>query len=301
MAQEYSACRLCPRACGVDRAAGRTGACRMPAGLRVARAAPHFWEEPCISGTRGSGAVFFSGCALGCRFCQNSRISAGGFGAPVTAARLRGIFRELIEEHGCHNLNLVTGTQFLPDILEALDPKPPVPVVWNTGGYETAETLRRLDGLVDIYLPDLKYRDRALAARLSGAADYPDVAGAAIREMVRQTGAPRYDEAGLMTRGTIVRHLVLPGFVDNSLACVEWVAETFAPGTVPLSLMSQYTPMPGMEPPLDRRVTADEYAAVCSWAELCGIESGFFQDFASATEDYIPDFSLEGVLPHDSQ
>lgn len=301
MTREYEACRLCPRACGVDRAAGQTGVCRMPAGLRVARAAPHLWEEPCISGTRGSGAVFFSGCALGCRFCQNREISAEGFGAVITPARLRDIFRELVEIHGCHNISLITGTQFLPEILEALDPKPPVPVVWNTGGYETPDTLRRLDGLVDIYLPDLKYRDSALALRLSGAADYPDVAAAAICEMVRQTGAARYDGDGLMTRGTIVRHLVLPGQVDNSLACVEWMAETFPSGDVPLSLMSQYTPMPGMEPPLDRRVTADEYAAVCSWAELCGIRTGFYQDFSSATEDYIPEFSLEGVLPNDAQ
>ena len=273
----------------------------MPAGLRLARAAPHFWEEPCISGDMGSGAVFFSGCTLRCRFCQNSKISAGGYGAPVTAERLREIFRHLIEVEGCHNLNLVTGTQFLPEILEALDPKPPVPVVWNTGGYESMQTLQKLDGVVDIYLPDLKYRDGALAASLSGAPDYPDVAAAAILEMARQTGPAQFDEDGVMTRGTLVRHLVLPGYVDNSLSCVEWVAEHFPDGSVPLSLMSQYTPMPGLEPPLDRRVTADEYAAVCSWAEMCGIKTGYVQDFASASEDYIPDFSLEGVLSDDPQ
>ena len=296
-----SACTLCPRACGAERSAGQLGYCRMPAGLRLARAAPHFWEEPCISGDMGSGAVFFSGCTLRCRFCQNSKISAGGYGAPVTAERLREIFRHLIEVEGCHNLNLVTGTQFLPEILKALDPKPPVPVVWNTGGYESMQTLKRLDGVVDIYLPDLKYRDGALAASLSGAPDYPDVAAAAILEMARQTGPAQFDEDGVMTRGTLVRHLVLPGYVDNSLSCVEWVAEHFPDGSVPLSLMSQYTPMPGLEPPLDRRVTADEYAAVCSWAEMCGIKTGYVQDFASASEDYIPDFSLEGVLSDDPQ
>ncbi len=297
---DYAACYLCPRACGADRRAGRPGACRMGAGVRVARAAPHFWEEPPISGPFGSGAVFFSGCGLGCRFCQNAAISSGGFGAPVTVEQLRAIFRRLVEEEGCCNLNLVTGTHFLPEILQALDPKPPVPVVWNTGGYETRETLRRLDGIVDVYLPDLKYRDSALAARLSAAPDYPDVACAAIEEMVRQTGPARFDGEGRMTRGTMVRHLVLPGCVDNSLSCVEWFAETFAPGTVPLSLMCQYTPMPGMEPPFDRRVDENEYAAVRSWAELCGIRTGFVQDFAAASAAYIPDFSsLEGVPTHD--
>lgn len=297
----YGACRLCPRGCGVDRAAGAVGVCRMPAGLRVARAAPHFWEEPCISGTRGSGAVFFSGCSLGCRYCQNHAISADGFGAAITPARLRDIFRELVEVHGCHSISLITGTQFLPDILEALDPKPPVPIVWNTSGYETLDTLRQLEGLVDVYLPDLKYRDSALALRLSGAADYPEVAEAAIREMVRQTGYLQMDRDGLLRRGTLVRHLVLPGHVDNSLSCVEWLIDTFGPNEMLLSLMCQYTPMPGMEPPLDRRVSEDEYAAVCSWAELCGLRAGFFQDFASATSAYIPEFTLEGVLPHDQK
>ncbi len=273
----------------------------MSAELRIARAAPHFWEEPPISGDLGSGAVFFSGCPLGCRFCQNHAISADGFGAPVTVQRLREIFRRLVEVEGCHNLNLVTGTQFLPAILEALDPKPPVPIVWNTGGYETLETLRRLDGVVDVYLPDLKFMDGSLAAQLSNAPDYPAVAQAAIREMVRQTGPAQLDEAGRMTRGTMVRHLVLPGCVDNSLRAVEWVAETFPAGSVPLSLMSQYTPMPDLAPPFDRRVTADEYAAVLSWAELCGIKAGYTQDFASASAAYIPDFSLEGVLSDDPE
>ena len=290
----YAPCRLCPRACGVDRTAGEKGVCRQPAGARVARAALHFWEEPPISGSFGSGTVFFSGCTLGCVFCQNRQISQADFGAPVTRQQLRGIFLQLIDE-GCHNLNLVTPTQFLPDIVAALTPKLPVPVVMNCGGYESVETLRALEGLVDVYLPDLKYLDSALAARLSGAADYPQTAQAAILEMYRQTGPARYDEEGLLQRGVLLRHLVLPGEVDNSLAVVDWVAQRFPKGAVPLSLMCQYTPMPGLAPPLDRRVTETEYAAVLSWMELCGLTDGYWQDYAAATAAYIPSFQLEGV------
>ena len=205
----YAPCRLCPRACGVDRTAGERGVCRQPAGARVARAAPHFWEEPPISGSFGSGTVFFSGCTLGCVFCQNRQISQADFGAPVTRQQLRSIFLQLIDE-GCHNLNLVTPTQFLPDIVAALTPK-------------------------------------------------------------------------------------LPGEVDNSLAVVDWVAQRFPKGAVPLSLMCQYTPMPGLSPPLDRRVTETEYAAVLSWMELCGLTDGYWQDYAAATAAYIPSFQLEGV------
>ena len=279
----YAPCRLCPRACGVDRTRGERGFCRQPAALRVARAAPHFWEEPPISGAFGSGTVFFSGCTLGCVFCQNRQISQEDFGAPVTRQQLRSIFLQLIDE-GCHNINLVTPIHFLPDIVAALIPKLPVPVVMNCGGYESVQTLRALEGVVDVYLPDLKYLDGSLAARLSGAADYPQVAKAAILEMYRQTGPAQYDEDGQMTRGVLLRHLVLPGEVDNSLAVVDWVAQTFPKGAVPLSLMCQYTPMPGMAPPLDRRVTEEEYAAVMSWMQLCGLQDGFWQDYAAATE-----------------
>ena len=212
----YTACTLCPRRCGVNRAAGQLGFCRQGAQLRAARAAAHFWEEPCISGHWGSGAVFFSGCTLRCVYCQNHSISSGGAGQPLTAGQLRRVFEQLIDQ-GVHNINLVTPTQFLPDILPALEPKLPVPVIMNSGGYESVPTLRALEGLVDIYLPDFKYADPALGARLSSAGDYPAAALAAIREMARQTGPAQYDDDGMLLSGTLVRHLVLPGCVDNSL------------------------------------------------------------------------------------
>ena len=287
-------CRLCPRRCGVDRAAGQLGFCGMGNSLRVARAAPHYWEEPPISGSFGSGAVFFSGCTLGCRFCQNHTISAERFGKEISTARLREIFEELIDQ-GCHNLNLVTPTHFLPAILPALTPRLPVPVVYNCGGYESVETLRCLEGLVDIYLPDFKYFDPKLAASLSGAEDYPAVAQAAICEMVRQAGPAQFDEDGMMIRGVLLRHLVLPGCVENSLDVLSWVADTFPKGTVPVSLMCQYTPLGNLEPPFDRRVTEEEYAAALSWMQLCGLDQGYWQDYRSATVDYIPAFDLEGV------
>ncbi len=290
----YSECRLCPRQCGVDRTKGERGFCRMPAEAFAARAAAHYWEEPVISGGFGSGAVFFSGCTLRCVYCQNAAISAGGFGRAVTASELRVCFEKLIDE-GCVNLNLVTATHFLPTVVEALTPKLPVPVVYNCGGYERVQTLRALEGLVDVYLPDYKYADRALAARLSAAPDYPETARAAILEMLRQTGPARIED-GLLTRGTLVRHLVLPGHVDNSLDAVSWMAEEAAPRGALVSIMGQYCPMPGMEPPLDRRVTREEYAAVLSWAELCGLRDGFFQDLDSASAAYIPDFNLEGLI-----
>ena len=289
----YSDCRLCPRQCGADRAAGRLGFCRMPAGAVAARAALHYWEEPPISGSFGSGAVFFSGCTLRCAFCQNASISAGGFGKPLSAAELRACFERLIDE-GCQNINLVTATHFLPTVVEALTPRLPVPVVYNCGGYERVETLRELEGLVDVYLPDYKYADPALAASLSAAPDYPEVARAAIGEMLRQTG-PAILEDGELRRGTLVRHLVLPGHVDNSLDAVRWLAESVAPKEALVSILGQYCPMPGLDPPLDRRVTREEYAGVLSWAELCGLKNFYYQDLDSASAEYIPDFSLQGL------
>jgi len=294
---DYGNCRLCPRQCGVDRTKGELGFCKMPGRVRAARAAAHYWEEPVISGSFGSGAVFFSGCTLGCGFCQNSEISSGGFGKELNTDQLREVFLRLIED-GVENINLVTPTHFLPDILPALEPKLPVPVVYNCGGYERVETLRMLEGKVDIWLPDMKYSLPALAARLSGAADYVETAKAAICEMVRQVGPPVIQD-GIMERGVIIRHLVLPGNVENSLGVLDWISETFRPGEVLVSLMSQYTPMGKLRntPPFDRTVTEDEYAAVRSWMDLCGIREGFCQDPQAIGKEYIPDFDLKGLIP----
>ena len=291
----YQNCRLCPRACGVDRARAGRGFCRMPGSILAARAAAHYWEEPVISGSYGSGAVFFSGCTLRCRFCQNYEISDGGAGRALTSAQLRDVFLRLIDE-GVQNINLVTPTQFLPSIVPALTPKLPVPVVYNCGGYESVETLRQLEGLIDVYLPDYKYSDAQLAAKLSCAPDYPEIADTAIREMARQTGPAAIEDEQLV-RGTLVRHLVLPGYLDNTLGALDWFAETFPRGDVLLSLMSQYTPAGRAknEPPLDRRVSEDEYAAALSYLELLGIEHGFTQDLSAAETTYIPDFNGEGL------
>ena len=287
-------CNLCPRRCGAERTEETGGGvCGMPAGLRLARAGLHFWEEPCISGTRGSGAVFFSGCCLRCSFCQNRTISAGGFGKAVSVERLREIFQELVAQ-GAHNLNLVTPTHFTPWILEALDPAPPVPVVWNCGGYERVETLRTLEGKVQIYLPDLKYALEGPAAALSAAPDYFPVAREAILEMYRQTG-PYEMEDGLLKKGVVIRHLVLPGQLENTRRCIDWVAQTFRPGQVLFSLMAQYTPQPGATGPMARHVTRAEYAAAVAYMENCGITDGFTQERTSAREEYTPDFDLTGV------
>ena len=284
---DYANCTLCPRTCGVNRTAGERGFCGCPDTALVAKTMLHKWEEPALAGSGGSGAVFFGGCTLGCRYCQNAAISGGPVGIPTDSAGLRRIFEELIEQ-GAENIDLVTPTQYLPTILLALTPKLPVPVVYNCGGYERAETLRALEGKVDIYLPDFKYADPSLAAELSGAADYSTVAAQAIREMVRQTGSPVWQGEKLV-RGTIIRHLILPGQVDNSLRVLDWIGETFAPGQVLVSLMRQYTPMGGLTAPFDRRVTQEEYEAVLSWMYLNRLE-GFTQEAAAADAGFIPDF-----------
>ena len=292
---DYRHCTLCPRRCGVDRTAGQLGFCRMPDQIQAARAALHYWEEPVISGSYGSGAVFFSGCTLRCAFCQNGVISQENFGKPLSPAGLRAVFERLIDE-GCQNINLVTPTHFLPSILPALTPKLPVPVVYNCGGYESVETLRQLEGLVDIYLPDFKYSDDRLAAKLSAAPDYAETAAAAIREMYRQVGAAVIEDEQ-MTRGVIIRHLVLPGCIDNSLGVLDWIAESFPKKDVLVSLMSQYVPMGRAKtmPPLDRRITQEEYDAVLSYLYLLELDNGYTQDFSAATAEYIPDFDLEGL------
>ena len=284
---DYTNCRLCPRECGVNRAAGETGFCGCPATALVAKTMRHMWEEPVLAGSGGSGALFFGGCTLGCKYCQNAAISGGPVGTVVDSAGLRRIFEDLIAQ-GAENIDLVTPTQFLPTILPALEPKLPVPVVCNCGGYERVETLRELEGKIDIYLPDFKYADGALAADLSGAPDYFPRAQDAIREMVRQTGAPQWQGDKLL-RGTVIRHLILPGHVDNSLRVLDWIGETFAPGQVLVSLMRQYTPMGNLPAPFDRRVTEEEYQAVLSWMYLNDLE-GFTQEAESADRGFIPDF-----------
>ena len=284
---DYTNCRLCPRECGVNRAAGETGFCGCPATALVAKTMRHMWEEPVLAGSGGSGALFFGGCTLGCKYCQNAAISGGPVGTAVDSAGLRRIFEDLIAQ-GAENIDLVTPTHFLPTILPALEPRLPVPVVCNCGGYERVETLRELEGKIDIYLPDFKYADGALAADLSGAPDYFPRAQDAIREMVRQTGAPRWQGDKLL-RGTVIRHLILPGHVDNSLRVLDWIGETFAPGQVLVSLMRQYTPMGNLPAPFDRRVTEEEYQAVLSWMYLNDLE-GFTQEAESADRGFIPDF-----------
>lgn len=289
----YENCNLCPRHCGVNRKSGERGYCKMPAQAVAAKAMVHYGEEPLISGSFGTGAVFFSGCTMGCIYCQNMEISKYGKGKPVNAAELRQTFERLIEE-GVQSIDLVTPTHFLPDILPALAPKLPVPVVYNCGGYESTETLRALDGLVDIYLPDFKYSDNKLAARLSFAPDYFEVAAAAIKEMYRQTGAARIQD-GVMERGVLIRHLVLPGHLNNTLGVLEWISENFPENTVPISLMSQYVPNPSLAAPLDRHLTEEEYAGALSWAELCGLKFGYAQDSTAATNEYLPDFDFSGL------
>ena len=269
------------------------GFCGLPATPVVARAGLHLWEEPCVSGARGSGAVFFSGCVLRCVYCQNHAISHENFGKPVSVERLREIFWELIGQ-GAHNINLVSPTPFAPAIREALAEPLPVPVVWNTGGYERVETLRSLEGKVQVWLPDLKYVDSGMSRDLSGAADYFGAASAAIEEMVRQTGDYVLED-GLLKRGVLIRHLMLPGQLENTKAVLDWVAETFRPGQVLLSLMAQYTPQPGAEGLLSRRVTGAEYRAALRYMENLGITDGYCQDAASARAEYTPDFDLTGV------
>ena len=283
----YVNCNLCPRQCGVDRTAGQTGYCGCPDVAMVAKTMLHKWEEPVLAGNGGSGAIFFGGCTLGCRYCQNRTISGGPVGKAVDAVQLRGIMEELIAQ-GAENIDLVTPTQFLPTILPALEEKLPVPVVYNCGGYERRQTIERLKGKVDIYLPDMKYADGALAKQLSGAADYFLVAADAIRAMVEQVGPVQW-QGDKIVRGVVIRHLILPGHVENSLKVLDWIGETFAPGQVLVSLMRQYTPMPGLSAPLNRKITEEEYDAVLSWMFLNDLE-GFTQEADAADTAYIPDF-----------
>ena len=288
-------CNLCPRQCGAERTGtvGK-GRCRMPEAPVLARAALHMWEEPPISGQNGSGTVFFSGCSLDCVFCQNDQISHQDFGKAVTVERLREICMALIGQ-GAHNINFVNPTHYAHVIARLLEEPLPVPVVWNSGGYDRVETLRAMEGKVDIYLPDLKYLTPALSERYSGAADYPEAAVAAIREMVRQTG-PCVVEDGLLKRGTVIRHLVLPGRLAEAKRVMDFISEEFPAGTVLFSLMSQYVPQGRASefPEIDRRLRGSEARNAQAYMEALGLD-GFTQEGSAADTDYIPPFDLTGV------
>ena len=289
-----STCMLCPRMCGVDRDGGALGVCKMGAQAMVARAAPHLFEEPCLSGTRGSGTIFFAGCSLRCIFCQNRAISRAPTGRVLTSSALADEMLSL-QEQGVHNVNLVTATHFTDKVAEALTLAKPhlrIPVVWNSSGYERVESLRMLDGLVDIYLPDFKYASSDLSRDYSAAPDYPDVAAAAIAEMVRQRGAFRTNEAGLAESGVLVRLLILPGQRADAIEVLRRLARTVSPSDLRLSLMSQYTPAFAMDTPypnLHRRLTRFEYDSVIREALALGFD-GYTQDRSSATSAYTPDF-----------
>ena len=292
-------CRLCPRNCGVDRNSGQKGFCGVSAEVKIARAALHMWEEPCISGKEGSGAVFFSGCALRCRFCQNRAISGGQQGKTVTVKRLADIFLEL-QEQNANNINLVTAGQFVPQVAAAIilarDQGLKIPVVYNSSGYESLDALKMLEGLVDIYLPDFKYMDPDLALKYSHAKDYPEVAKEALKEMVRQVGEPEFDDRGMMQKGIIVRHLLLPGHVRDSQNVLKYLIDTYE-NRIYISIMNQYTPMPAMkgDPLLSRKVTEREYERLIDYGISLGLENGFIQEGETAKESFIPEFNGEGI------
>lgn len=295
-------CTLCPRNCAADRENGEIGICGQTNELKVARAALHFWEEPCISGTQGSGTVFFSGCSLHCIYCQNQNIANGTAGKVISEERLSEIFLEL-QEKGAHNINLVTPGHFIPQIIRALELAKKnglgLPVVYNTSSYEHVETIKMLEGIVDIYLPDLKYISEELSGRYSHAKDYSKRAKAAIAEMVRQTGPAVFfgeTEEGLMRKGTIVRHLILPGCIEDSKEVVRYLYETYG-NAVYISIMNQFTPLSHLNeyPQLNRKITEEEYDEVVDYAISLGVENGFIQEGETAEESFIPEFNGEGV------
>ena len=300
-----SACYDCPRACGVDRAAGEVGYCGCGPLPRVARAAAHYGEEPCISGTRGSGTVFLTGCSLGCVYCQNADISlrASGGALPVegrelSVEQLRSVFLRL-RDTGVHNINIVTGTHYITPIAEALDGLSlGIPVVWNSGGYESVDALRRLEGLVQIYMPDFKYSSAVPALKYSNAPDYPSVASAAILEMFRQVGPYRLDDGEMLQSGVLIRHLILPGWTANSVGVIDWVAEHFPMGGVLFSLMSQYTPMPGIGdkyPELAVPVDASTAQFLYEYLLEKGIEDGYYQEPDASGDEMIPAWDGSGL------
>jgi len=305
-------CNLCPRKCNVDREDGELGYCGMSAEIKVARAALHFWEEPCISGEMGSGAVFFSGCQLRCIFCQNHNIAIGKIGKEITIERLAGIFMEL-QEKGANNINLVTPTHYVPQIIQALDLARKdglkLPIVYNTSAYETVETLKMLEGYVDIYLPDFKYKEEKLASDYSNAKDYFEVAVMAIAEMYRQVGNPTFNEKSIqgnlqndrieediMTKGLIVRHLMLPDEFVDSKNIIAYLYQTYG-NNVFISIMNQYTPLKQVKDieKLNRKITVKEYDKLVDFAIDIGVENGFIQEGKTAQESFIPAFDCEGV------
>lgn len=288
-------CNQCPRRCNVDRE-NALGYCKAPNAYKLARASLHFWEEPCISGKSGSGAVFFSGCNLGCVFCQNYEISHKCKGVEVSEERLIRIFEHLVDE-GANNINLVNPTHYAVQLAHTLKKyKPPVPVVYNTSGYDSVDTLKLLDGLVDIYLPDFKYMRNDKALRYSRAEDYPQFAMAALTEMKRQVGNDVFDENGIMKRGMIIRHLVLPGNTNSAIQALDYLAENF--GDTYISVMAQYVPCTNLSEykEINRKITKREYDKVVNHILELGLEKVFLQKLESATEDYIPDFDLSGVV-----
>lgn len=298
--KELENCRLCARNCSVNRNAGQAGYCGMDSRIFLARAALHMWEEPVISGTNGSGTVFFSGCSLKCVYCQNRNIAIGHIGKEVSVERLTEIFFEL-KNKGAHNINLVTPTHYVPQIVKALEKAKSegldLPIVYNTASYENVETIKMLDGLVDIYLADLKYFDCGISKRYSNAPDYFDVASAAIGEMVRQTGEIVFDTSGeLLRKGVIVRHLVLPGCTSDSKQVLKYLYDNYE-NNIFYSIMNQYTPLCGLEdyPGINRRLSESEYDEVVDYAIEFGVENGFIQEGETAKESFIPEFDMEGI------
>lgn len=288
-------CNLCPRKCNIDRAV-QPGFCGAPKNLKVAKVGLHFWEEPVISGTRGSGTVFFSGCNLDCVFCQNYELSHEIVGKEITVQRLADIFKEQ-EKKGAHNINLVTPSHYVDKIIEALDIyKPNIPVVYNTNGYDTVENIQKLKGYVDIYLPDFKYVSSELSGKYSGAKNYFEVASASIREMLNQQPVNEFDENGMMTKGVIIRHMVLPGCMSDSCQVLDYIKDNFGADTY-VSVMSQYTPGLYLKnyPEIDRKLKPLEYKYVINHFIKIGLKNGFYQDLTSASAEYIPPFDLEGV------
>ena len=292
-------CNLCPRECNADRGLGKIGFCKVPNHIKVARAALHFWEEPCISGEEGSGTVFFSGCNLRCVYCQNREIAEGVYGKEITVDRLAAIFLEL-QEKGANNINLVTPSHYVPEIIKALDLAKKqglsIPVVYNSSAYEKVDTLRKLEGYVEIYLPDFKYMDETLSRRYSNAPDYSNIAKKAIAEMFRQVGKPEFNEKGLLQKGMVVRHLVLPQCMTDSKKIIEYLYTNYG-DDIYISIMNQYTPLPGLEgyPEINRKLTEEEYEEVVDFAVELGLENGFIQEGDVADESFIPKFDGQGV------